>query len=85
MLRASRSRLWRVCRIAGGLGLLVVGFILSLPGIPGPGIVLVVLSFGILSRDFKWAERWHTRLKDQAQALLARRKAARQRADERKR
>lgn len=85
MLRASRSRLWRVCRITGGLGLLIVGLFLSLPGIPGPGIVLVVLSFGILSRDFKWAERWHTRLKDQAQALLARRKAARQRAGERKR
>lgn len=85
MLRASRSRLWRICRIAGGLGLLAVGLFLSLPGIPGPGIVLVVLSFGILSRDFKWAERWHTRLKDQAQAFLARRKATRQRANERKR
>lgn len=77
MPSASPSQLWRLCRIGGGVGLLLVGLFLSLPGIPGPGIVLVVLSFGILSRDFKWAERWHNRLKDRAQEFIRRRKAAR--------
>jgi hypothetical protein len=49
--------------MALGLALLIAGIFLSLPGIPGPGIVLVVLSLGILSADFIWAKRLHERLK----------------------
>jgi hypothetical protein len=49
--------IWRLCRIILGFALLAAGVLLSLPGIPGPGILLVLLSFGILSRDFHWAER----------------------------
>ncbi len=56
--------------------LLLVGLFLSLPGIPGPGVVLIFVSFGILSRDFEWAKRWHLRLKDTAQQILNRRKTA---------
>ena len=74
MLRAARDQLWRMCRIVGGILLLIVGLILSLPGVPGPGIVVIFVSFGILSRDFKWAERWHLRLKDMAQKVMNRRK-----------
>jgi hypothetical protein len=51
--------IWRLCRIICGFALLAAGLFLSLPGIPGPGIVLIVLSFGILSRDFHWAARAH--------------------------
>lgn len=57
MIRTTGNFLWRVCRITFGFLLLGAGVLLSLPGIPGPGIVLVVLSFGILSRDFHWAQR----------------------------
>jgi hypothetical protein len=59
MIRATGYMLWRLCRIICGFLLLAAGLFLSLPGIPGPGIVLIVLSFGILSRDFHWAERAH--------------------------
>ncbi len=76
MLRAARDQLWRICRIVSGIVLLLVGLFLSLPGIPGPGIVLVFVSFGILSRDFEWAKRWHLRLKDTAQRIINRRKTA---------
>ena len=76
MLRAARDQLWRICRIVGGIVLLLVGLFLSLPGIPGPGIVLIFVSFGILSRDFKWAKRWHLSLKNTAQAIISRRKKA---------
>ncbi len=78
MLRATRDQLWRLCRIGAGFLLLLAGLFLSLPGIPGPGIILVVLSFGILSRDFKWAERWHAFLKQKAQDFIHRRKTGKQ-------
>ena len=76
MLRAARDQLWRICRIVGGVVLLLVGLFLSLPGVPGPGIVIIFVSFGILSRDFEWAKRWHLRLKDTAQKIINRRKTA---------
>ena len=57
MIRAAGYLFWRLCRIIFGLVLLAVGLFLSLPGVPGPGLVLIVLSFGILSRDFHWAHR----------------------------
>ena len=76
MLRAARDQLWRICRIGSGIVLLLVGLFLSLPGIPGPGIVLIFVGFGILSRDFEWAKRWHLRLKDTAQQIINRRKTA---------
>ena len=68
MLRAARDQFWRICRIVSGIMLLLVGLFLSLPGIPGPGIVLIFVGFGVLSRDFEWARRWHLRLKDTAPA-----------------
>ena len=76
MLRAARDQLWRICRIVSGSVLLLVGLFLSLPGIPGPGIVLIFVGFGILSRDFECAKRSHLRLKDTAQRIINRRKTA---------
>jgi hypothetical protein len=57
MIRATGRLVWRLCRIIFGFLLLGVGIFLSLPGVPGPGIVVILLSFGILSRDFHWAAR----------------------------
>jgi uncharacterized protein (TIGR02611 family) len=74
MLRATGYLLWRLCRIIFGLVLLVLGLFISIPGVPGPGIVLIVLSFGILSHDFHWADRVHTYVKRKWHEVLARRK-----------
>lgn len=63
MIRTTGYLLWRLCRIIFGVALLLLGLVLSLPGIPGPGIVLVVLGFGVLSHHFHWAEKVHHRLK----------------------
>jgi hypothetical protein len=63
MIRTTGYLLWRLCRIIFGIALLVLGLVLSLPGIPGPGIVFIVLGFGILSHHFHWAEKIHRRLK----------------------
>ncbi len=44
-------------RVASGLGLLVVGGILAVPGIPGPGIPIMIVGLVILSDHFVWARR----------------------------
>jgi uncharacterized membrane protein len=57
MIRSAGYLFWRLLRIIFGFALLIAGVALSLPGIPGPGIVIVILALTILSRDFHWAER----------------------------
>lgn len=50
----TRRKLGVVC----GFLLVSVGFILSIPFVPGPGIPLVVLGLVILSNHFTWAKRF---------------------------
>lgn len=47
----------RAGRVIVGLILLCVGVVLSLPLVPGPGILLVVFGLGFLSHEFEWARR----------------------------
>jgi len=47
----------RVGRVVIGAILLVLGAILSLPLVPGPGVLLVVVGLGFLSHEFEWARR----------------------------
>jgi hypothetical protein len=54
MLEFLRSR--RSLGVVCGFVLLFAGLILALPGIPGPGIPLVVLGLVILSSHFSWAK-----------------------------
>ena len=60
----------RVLRITSGFVLLAVGLILMLPGVPGPGIVLVVAGLSVLAVDFVWAHRLKTHLKDRFDKVL---------------
>jgi hypothetical protein len=61
----------RILRITSGIVLLLVGAILMLPGVPGPGIVLVIAGLSILAVDFVWAHRLKTHLKDRADKVVA--------------
>lgn len=47
----------KLVRIGAGFLLLVVGGVLALPGVPGPGILIMLLGLALLSRHFAWAER----------------------------
>jgi uncharacterized protein (TIGR02611 family) len=47
----------RLGRIVVGLVLLVVGIILSLPFVPGPGLLVAAIGVGLLSHEFEWARR----------------------------
>ena len=60
----------RVLRITSGIVLLVVGVIMMIPGVPGPGFLAVILGLSILAVDFVWAHRLKTHLKDQAGKMV---------------
>jgi uncharacterized protein (TIGR02611 family) len=47
----------RLGRIVVGLLLLVVGIVLSLPLVPGPGLLVAAIGIGLLSHEFEWARR----------------------------
>ena len=64
----------RVLRITGGILLLLVGLFFMIPGVPGPGFVLVLLGLSILAVDFVWAHRLKTHLKDRSDNLVAKMK-----------
>lgn len=52
---ATRHLLWRVLRIVAGTVVTVLGVILL--ALPGPGLVVVAVGLGILSRDVPFARR----------------------------
>jgi uncharacterized protein (TIGR02611 family) len=47
----------RLGRIVVGLVLLVVGGVLALPLVPGPGLLVMAIGVGLLSHEFEWARR----------------------------
>ena len=71
-----RSRVYRVS--FGILGALVImlGLLLSLPGIPGPGLLLVVVGLTMLALEFDRAERLLERALDQLEGMRERTKRA---------
>lgn len=59
-------------RITLGFLLIAVGLLLSIPGIPGPGFVVIALGLYLLSEHFHWARRMHEWVKQKATALMDR-------------
>jgi len=47
----------RIARTAAGVVLFAGGAILSLPLVPGPGILLMIVGLGFLSHEFESARR----------------------------
>jgi len=56
----------RIARITSGVVVLIVGLILAIPGVPGPGLILIFVGLSILAVDFVWAHRLKTKLQDGA-------------------
>ena len=73
-----RSRL----RMIGGIALLVVGAILALPGVPGPGIALMIAGLVILRDHYEWAARALEWLHKRAERFTKRGKEAHERGGE---
>jgi uncharacterized protein (TIGR02611 family) len=60
----------RVARITAGLVVIIAGLILMIPGVPGPGFIVVFAGISILAIDFVWASRLKTKLKDGASKMM---------------
>jgi uncharacterized protein (TIGR02611 family) len=52
-----RGKLYRVLWVVVGSIVILAGLALSLPGVPGPGLVLVAVGLGMLALEFDRAER----------------------------
>jgi uncharacterized protein (TIGR02611 family) len=52
----------RVAVVIAGVVVVLAGVVMSGPGVPGPGIVTIILGLGFLALEFDWAERWLERV-----------------------
>jgi len=78
-----RGRLYRAGHAVLGTLLVLVGIVLSGPGIPGPGFAVVLIGLALLALEFDRAERllervlvWVDRAKDRAERATKAEKAA---------
>ena len=69
-----RHILHRIAIVIVGVLIVVAGGALSAPGVPGPGIAVILIGLGFLALEFDWAERlleraiiWGDRVKDRAE------------------
>jgi uncharacterized protein (TIGR02611 family) len=53
-----RHILHRIAIVIAGALIVIAGVVMSGPGVPGPGIVTILLGLGFLALEFDWAERW---------------------------
>ena len=53
----------RASRIVLGLALVILGVVLALPGVPGPGLLVIFVGLTVLGGEFEWARRLRDRLR----------------------
>lgn len=63
-LHRQRSRAYRIAFGIAGFVVLLGGIVLSLPLVPGPGLLFVAVGLGMLALEFAWAERLLERVAD---------------------
>lgn len=68
-MKKSPSSLWIAGKLAFAFMLLIVGAVLALPGVPGPGIALILLGLWLLRDHFTWAARAHAWVVQRAEHL----------------
>lgn len=57
-----RHLLHRIAIVIFGVLIVCAGIVMSGPGVPGPGIVTILIGLGLLALEFDWAERWMERV-----------------------
>jgi uncharacterized protein (TIGR02611 family) len=62
-----RGLLYRAFFVVLGALVMLAGLLLALPGVPGPGLVLVAVGLGILALEFDPAERLLERILDRVE------------------
>jgi uncharacterized protein (TIGR02611 family) len=69
-----RHLVYRIAIVVLGFLIVAAGIVMSGPGVPGPGIAVILIGLGFLALEFDWAERlleraivWADRAKDRAE------------------
>lgn len=57
-----RNILHRIAIVIIGILIVLAGIVMSGPGVPGPGILTIIIGLGFLALEFDWAERWLERV-----------------------
>ena len=52
-----RGVLYRAVWVVGGVLVMLLGLAMSVPGVPGPGLLIAVVGLGMLALEFDRAER----------------------------
>jgi uncharacterized protein (TIGR02611 family) len=60
-----RNRILRIAVATFGFLVILAGLVMSVPLVPGPGILVVAIGLTILALEFAWAERLLERTVDQ--------------------
>ena len=56
----------RVISVLVGFTVLLFGVLLAIPGVPGPGFLVIIAGLAILGTEFIWARRLLKKFKDGA-------------------
>ncbi len=62
----------KIATILAGFLLLAVGLILAIPGVPGPGLAVMLVGLILLAEHFHWARRALDWARRKAEAVRAR-------------
>ena len=62
----------RASRIAAGVVLILLGIVLALPLVPGPGVLVMFGGLTLLAAEFEWARRLRDRLRASCYRVLRR-------------
>lgn len=54
----------RIIIFVVGFTVLLFGALLTIPGVPGPGILVIVAGLALLGTEFLWARRLYKRFQD---------------------
>jgi len=57
-----RNIMERAAIVVAGILIVLAGIVMSGPGVPGPGILTIIVGLGFLALEFDWAERWLERV-----------------------
>jgi len=53
----------RIARWAAAIALIVIGLVLSIPGVPGPGVLVMLIGIFVLLPESRWLRKKYAALK----------------------
>jgi hypothetical protein len=67
--RSKYPRALRLVRTVMGFTIILIGLFLAIPGIPGPGFLVIIGGLAILATEYVWARRYLNKIKQGGEKL----------------